>query len=287
MHGKRYFAVIFYLMRFLFVVLTLVLFAPHTSSAAGLIACGGAGEPACQSCHVIQLANDGLSFIITLSLVIAGGLFVYAGYLMTASRGDEGMISKGKAVFTNVGIGFIIVIAAWLMIDTIMKGLLPDGSVNGFGPWNEISCVAQPAVNPATVGSVATSSVDVAPDHNFTYQPGIERQIGDASGELNALLNCISARVPGNVGEISSISDSLIVNGKRTFNSCAGGGCAHSAGSCHYGGKSCVGKSYAVDFGDEKNAGTLMPAARACGANYVVNEGSHVHASVGAKCGCK
>lgn len=135
-------------------LVTVFLFLPTASDAAGLIECGGPGEPSCQSCHVIKLANDGLSLIITLSLVLAGGVLVYAGYLMTASRGNEAMVSKAKGMFTNIGIGILIVIASWLIIDTIMKGLLPNGSINGFGPWNEISCVAQPAVNEATRGSV-------------------------------------------------------------------------------------------------------------------------------------
>ncbi|KKW37645.1 MAG: hypothetical protein UY86_C0005G0032, partial [Candidatus Adlerbacteria bacterium GW2011_GWB1_54_7] len=115
----------------------------------------------------------------------------------------------------------------------------------------------------------------------FTYQSGIDRQLGAASAELNNLISCMGSRVGG---QISSISDSYIVDGRNTWDQCRAGQCQHTAGSCHYGGRNCGDQSYAVDLVGDNNA--LKDAARQCGANFVLDEGNHVHASVGAACGC-
>ncbi len=151
--------------------------------------------------------------------------------------------------------------------------------------------------NLPTSGSIApnTSNTSDTPignphqdaDNSFDYNDGIEAQVAHASPELRDFLNCMVDRVPADVGRISSISDSLIVSGSRTFQQCSGGGCAHTSGSCHYGGASCVGSSYAVDFGDQENHSFLRDAALACNPEaFVLFEGNHSHISIGQSAGC-
>ena len=85
---------------------------------------------------------------------------------------------------------------------------------------------------------------------------------------------------------LASISD-RIVDGTKTFQQCWDSGCAHVAHSCHYGnGYGVVGKSYAVDFGDEYHSKDLIGAAYACGAGFAgVHNGNHVHVSAAACAG--
>lgn len=123
----------------------------------------------------------------------------------------------------------------------------------------------------------------------FTYQPGIEQQISHASLALRNLFACMGPKLPAGVGVISSISDRKIVSGEKTFAYCAANGqpeCAHNVNSCHYGGRYCIGQSYAVDFGDQQNKTILTQAANLCGASAVFDEGDHVHVSVAGSCGC-
>jgi hypothetical protein len=139
----------------------------------------------------------------------------------------------------------------------------------------------------AFIGTTRTGNYvptnDTPPDGSFTYQSGISVQASHASSELNTLLNCIASKVPAGVGQISSISDSHIVSGSKTWQDCWEGECSHTSGSCHYGnGNGVIGKSYAVDFGDENNAQDLMGAASVCGAGYINNEGNHIHVSAAA-----
>jgi hypothetical protein len=118
-------------------------------------------------------------------------------------------------------------------------------------------------------------------DNSFTYDAGIEAQVPHASVPLANLLNCMATKLPGNVGRISSISDSNITRGTKTWAQCRAGQCNHVANSLHYGGSSCGDRSYAVDFGDQENAFRIINAAYECKAtNAAVHNGNHVHVSI-------
>jgi hypothetical protein len=99
----------------------------------------------------------------------------------------------------------------------------------------------------------------------WEWDPEIESQVDDASGELIDLLTCMRNKLPDGVGRISSISDSA------GFDTCVGSSyakppCAHTENSAHYGCSEEYGKSLAVDLGDEENTCALAQAAVDCGA---------------------
>ncbi|MBP9750209.1 MAG: hypothetical protein KBD21_05790 [Candidatus Pacebacteria bacterium] len=106
----------------------------------GLVPCSGIE---CQACHAIELVQRILNFIVMIASGIAVLLFSYAGFLMLTAAGNTGKIEKGKGVFVNVLIGIVIVLAGWLIIDTIMKAMFEGSALSGtqgFGGWNEIQC---------------------------------------------------------------------------------------------------------------------------------------------------
>lgn len=80
-----------------------------------------------------------LTFIIKFSTVLAGIAFAWAGFLMITAAGNMSQIQKGKGIFSNVLIGFIIMLAAWLIIDTILS-MLVDQSFLQTGGWNTLKC---------------------------------------------------------------------------------------------------------------------------------------------------
>jgi|GEM_PF-3614212 len=116
----------------------------------------------------------------------------------------------------------------------------------------------------------------------WSYQEQISQQKKDISPALQQLINCMRPKLPVGVGEISSISDSKYVGDleKCNSNGCpTSPKCTHSCKSCHYGGGvNHENKSYAVDFGDEKNAAIITSVARECDGN-VLDEGNHIHVS--------
>jgi|GEM_PF-1052793 len=315
-------------MKRLFIALTLSLvlftaFAPETYAAANffgpIIPDGTNGQPDC-SCEdqlapsgqtipsapdwgcVMQTIQNLINLAISISFIIAILYIVLTGFLFVTSAGSPGQREAAKTRLMNVVIGILVVLSAWLIVDFIMKTLYdPQGDAN-FGPWNQIlastggdMCFKVGGTPPPlegfeVTGGTETTGTGAFPDGEFTYDDGIRAQVRHASGPLSTLLTCMANRLPANVGKISGISDSSIVNGTATFAQCAANGtaagCHHSARSCHFGGRTCVGSSYAVDFGDQQNRRAIEAAANQCGADYVDDEGDHIHVSVGASCGC-
>ncbi len=114
----------------------------------GFVPCRGRE---CNLCHLIELGGNVLNWLVGILSIIAVLLFVYAGIRLVTSGGNTEAKELAKNIFTNVLIGYIIVLAAWLLVDTGMKILLRDqGSVPGLGPWNQVQCVPQPELQTGT-----------------------------------------------------------------------------------------------------------------------------------------
>lgn len=130
-------------------VLGMSLFAlPAATYAAGsLIPCGGAGadQHPCQACDVVTLANNVIAWLVGFLSAIAVLIIVYAGIKLVTAGGNRHAMEEAKGMMTNLIIGYLIVLGGWLVMDYIMKALVNDDA--SFGPWNTISCVAQPKVN--------------------------------------------------------------------------------------------------------------------------------------------
>jgi hypothetical protein len=126
-----------------------MLAAPSLVAAqgGGIVTCGIAGTYDCGTCELIAMGNNVINFIIRFMLVFIAIIFAYAGYRLVMSRGSTSEYEAAKRMLSNIIIGLIILLIAWLAVDTIMKLLLRnDGQVQYdstgalFGPWNNIQC---------------------------------------------------------------------------------------------------------------------------------------------------
>ena len=103
-----------------------------------LVPCDG---PDCNACHFILLGQNILNFFIIIAAFIAGLVAAAAGLTMASSGGDTGKLSKGKDMLKSAVVGIIILLAAWLIVDTVMKTLVDPEKLGR--PWNQIECVEQ------------------------------------------------------------------------------------------------------------------------------------------------
>lgn len=115
-----------------------MVFLPATASAAffglekpNLIVCGDFDNPQnptanheCTFTDVVVLAKNLVNFAFYLSVPAVVLLLSYAGYLYMTSAGDEGKVGQAHTIFTNVAIGFCIILAAWLIVVTLLRTLL-------------------------------------------------------------------------------------------------------------------------------------------------------------------
>jgi hypothetical protein len=83
--------------------------------------------PHCSWVHLVQLANNLLNFLIYISIIVAAIMFAYAGFLYMSDGGSMSKVKEAHGIFTSVAVGIIIVLVAWLGIDTLLKSLTGKG----------------------------------------------------------------------------------------------------------------------------------------------------------------
>jgi hypothetical protein len=164
---------------FVFLLLGLFYTAIPDVFAQGLppeiVQCGGEGQEMCKVCDIVKLGMNILNFFVFFSTLLATLLFVNAGVLYLFSPANPGNISKAHHIFTNTLIGILIILCAWLVVDTVMRNLY-DQQGTGWGPWNEILCKpggAAPLQAPTTptappTGGVACTSIQPLSNPPFT-----------------------------------------------------------------------------------------------------------------------
>ena len=81
----------------------------------------------------LALVNTIVKFLLfDLALPITAIMFVYAGFMLVTSGGSTEHRGLAKKVFTNAVIGFIIAMACWLIVETILSILGYNGAWIGF-----------------------------------------------------------------------------------------------------------------------------------------------------------
>ena len=103
---------------------------------------GGAGLPKqivpcdgvnCTVCDLAKLAQNVINTGVFIFIFFSALMFAYAGFLYLSNEALEKQ-SEARKIFGNVAMGLIVLLAAWLVVDTLMKALLGGN----FGPWNDI-----------------------------------------------------------------------------------------------------------------------------------------------------
>jgi hypothetical protein len=91
---------------------------PPVNNGGGLVPCGDN----CGFTDLMTLIQKVISFILfALAVPIAAIMFAYAGFLLITSGGEASQKTKAKKIFTNVAIGFIIAVAAWLIVKLVLS----------------------------------------------------------------------------------------------------------------------------------------------------------------------
>ncbi len=159
-------------------------FVDAASYPSGLIPCDG---PECQACHFLQLGQNLITWFIGIMATLAALIVAFAGFKMLTSGGNSGKVSAAKEMMTNVVIGFIIVLAAWIIVDTVMKLFLKQDVLRG--PWYQIECVPPPPyVPPSTAGTPGTPTTPpVQGGGGVTTGSGAQCAAGNTACSVSAL----------------------------------------------------------------------------------------------------
>jgi hypothetical protein len=123
------------------------------ASAQNLASFAGCSGTDCSACNIVDLTNGLVQWLIGFLFVLFAIIIAYAGFGLVTSGGNSHAMDEAKGRFTNAIIGLIIVLAAWLVVDTIMRGLVGrpgaegqipgSGEVTGWLFWSEVQCYTQ------------------------------------------------------------------------------------------------------------------------------------------------
>lgn len=81
---------------------------------------GGFSDP-CDFAFVIALINKVISFVLfTLATPLFALILVYAGWLYLSDQGSSENKTKAKKMLKNALIGYVIALAAWLIVKAIL-----------------------------------------------------------------------------------------------------------------------------------------------------------------------
>ena len=122
-------------------------------------------EGACNRCDLFRLLKNIIDFVlIGLMPPVAAILFVWGGFLILMGGANPGLISKGKGIFWNTAVGVAIILASWLITNSIIRSIgVETITVNGVvknvaTDWWKFECrVTTPPPPAENILSVSTS----------------------------------------------------------------------------------------------------------------------------------
>ncbi|MDO8482142.1 MAG: hypothetical protein Q7S75_03635 [bacterium] len=98
-----------------------------------IVTCDGVN---CTICHLATVAQNVLNTGIFVAVFLSAILFAWAGFKYLTNVANPGGVNEAKSLFGSVLVGLLIILGAWLVIDTLMRTLVNPNAL--FGPWNKI-----------------------------------------------------------------------------------------------------------------------------------------------------
>jgi len=109
--------------------------------AKGLVPCGGPDEQECTACHLLVLVQNIIDFILEAVFIVCICLIVYGGFRWLFSFGNDKNIAAGQKAITSALIGLMIVLASWLIVNTILYFLKPQiEGIDLQSSWWQLKC---------------------------------------------------------------------------------------------------------------------------------------------------
>ena len=120
---------------------------PGTRPTSGIITCGRPGEDMCTLCDLIRGMNIIIHYLMQIAIGVALLAMSIGGVMYVVSAGDSKLIDQAKGAMKNAAIGFVIIFAGFLIINTTIDylGAKKDAQGNltlgmSITSWGQFDC---------------------------------------------------------------------------------------------------------------------------------------------------
>jgi hypothetical protein len=115
-------------------------FLPASVYAAGLVPCGGPAEKPCTVLDAFYMIARVTNWLILMAGIYGVYQIVNHGFWLVASSGNEEDIVKHRKGITSAIVGFFIVTAAYMFVNTTVNAILMSKcKINFASPWTYIT----------------------------------------------------------------------------------------------------------------------------------------------------
>jgi len=118
----------------------------NQSAQTGLVTCTGLD---CDACKFADMVNGIINWLFGFMAVLAVIVLAVAGFRLVTSGGDVSAMSWAKERIKFVIIGFLLMLASWLIVDTLLRGLTGNQGLEVWGTFQIEDCGSM--VSPDTV----------------------------------------------------------------------------------------------------------------------------------------
>jgi Type IV secretion system pilin len=164
---------------------------------------------------ILATFQNAMNFFVSFSTVIITIFIAWAGFTYMTSGGSAEKRSLANKRILNAVIGLVIVLCAWLLVDSLMKVIYNQGSA--FGPWNSIlagdgapDCIAPVANGQPLPGTTAATnpSAATAPGQQSAVPAAPPSNLSGAGGACSA--SSIQSAVQAEGGSISASNANVL-----------------------------------------------------------------------------
>jgi hypothetical protein len=214
-----------------------------------LVPCGRSdqNEP-CTVCHAGELAKNLFDLIIKYLMPVAAVIaLMVGGFFFFFGGANESALKTGKTIIRNTLIGVLIVLAAWLVVNTLVHALFPQNVANS---WYKFQCAGGGITAPPPPSEGGGAGIGGGGGEGTGVDAG---ELTEAAAESQ--LAAAGVSINGGV-ELNGIRQSTINEVIRVKQSC---GCAVTVtggtGSNHAGGTYSHANGYKVDLRSQSSTG--------------------------------
>jgi len=115
-----------------------------------LVPCGTSTTAPCTQCDLFQLLKNVIDFTVGgLMPPLAALLFIWGGLLLLVGGANPGWVAQGKTIFTNTFYGVMVMLAAWMITNTLIKSV--GATYDTADTWWQFTCTTDVSGAPPDV----------------------------------------------------------------------------------------------------------------------------------------